>query len=845
MASRLDKATGQTFRVAVLQRLFDGLRTRGERLGDTVLLEPGPMGLFVAPTGGGKSVLATVAALEWATSGRTVALVVPRVADTLKLAHELEDAARALELRVRVVPLNSPAGLFQATADALEHPPSHDPEGRWTLSRLGYSCALSAWSDEGEVKFGEEPCDGLAQVSGKRHQKVVCPFAASCQKFSTQREAFAAEILVVNHAAMLTGKVPNALASQTTSGRMTILELVLRRCDIVLIDEVDQLQARAIEERSGTFELSSLGRLSLVQDLYAEFELKRATGQVPREVDAEPIRQYLHLVSWVSEELADRLNGGGARWSGKSTVRWSGGNDAWLARRLFGGAKNRLHRLGAIFGRVAPRHESDLPLWRVVRRWSGRPPDDRDNADEYRKALRGVLDDWSWPEDRSERVTAEVVDGLFMRATLARVERALRALRPHLAALERWDIQAASRMRDQLFGGQAWAPSPLGPLARSVVGFSFEGEEREGRLKAHALTGDPHGLLRGLGDEVALGLAGRQTVVLGLSATARFHGSARSDVRGEVVLAQPDGTERVEVRGVAVRPAAPDAQPIRVSGVGAHQGRLEALRHLASRFWETHLEAHLDALVEDPATSGRPRVLLATGSYDEALAAGAALAHAMNEPGAARARIRVVARQKTNDDYPLRLLPREIETFGETGARILVAPLQVIARGYNIMRPDGAGSAIASVFVLVRPVPPTDRADRALAHVSYDAALRPPSEASLGLAVLRERKRAELRLRRFQDHAGPLGRLPKDLRHEVLCDVLVDIAQIAGRARRSRDRVQLYLVDGAFHVEDVGWRQQIRHAFKVWRRAGALPEMLDLHRSYLMALGRFAGLETE
>jgi hypothetical protein len=71
----------------------------------------------------------------------------------------------------------------------------------------------------------------------------------------------------------------------------------------------------------------------------------------------------------------------------------------------------------------------------------------------------------------------------------------------------------------------------------------------------------------------------------------------------------------------------------------------------------------------------------------------------------------------------------------------------------------------------------------------------------------------------------------------------VDIAQLAGRARRSRDRVQLYLVDGAFHVDGVGWRQQLRYAFTRWRQVGAFRQMLDLHRGYLTALGRFAGLD--
>ena len=85
--------------------------------------------------------------------------------------------------------------------------------------------------------------------------------------------------------------------------------------------------------------------------------------------------------------------------------------------------------------------------------------------------------------------------------------------------------------------------------------------------------------------------------------------------------------------------------------------------------------------------------------------------------------------------------------------------------------------------------------------------------------------------------------MPADLRHTVLCDVLVDLAQLAGRCRRGGTDVRLLLVDGAFHDEQVGWDRLIADVFATWKTAGVLPRMMLMHRSFLSALGRFAGVQ--
>ncbi|WP_331754135.1 hypothetical protein [Streptomyces sp. NBC_00826] len=54
-------------------------------------------------------------------------------------------------------------------------------------------------------------------------------------------------------------------------------------------------------------------------------------------------------------------------------------------------------------------------------------------------------------------------------------------------------------------------------------------------------------------------------------------------------------------------------------------------------------------------------------------------------------------------------------------------------------------------------------------------------------------------------HTDPrFSRMPKLLKAEVLAGILVELIQLAGRARRGGTPVELYLVDHAFFNQDLG-----------------------------------------
>jgi hypothetical protein len=315
------------------------------------------------------------------------------------------------------------------------------------------------------------------------------------------------------------------------------------------------------------------------------------------------------------------------------------------------------------------------------------------------------------------------------------------------------------------------------------------------------------------------------------------------DVLAPTLLALPDAEGDVTVEDAAVRDADEDGRLVTISGVSAINRRYARAARLGQLLWRDYLECHLRSLSADERTRDRAKALLVTGSYSEAKVVAQSLGAAIGRK--ADDRVRYLVRERSLDDDRRSLLPRELETFGHGDADILIAPLALVCRGHNILRRGGTTSAIASIFVLVRPVPPTESAARALAHVSYDAARRAQPSSCPADALSAARRRAEQQLRLVQENAAPFGYLPAELRHHVLCDVLVDLEQLVGRARRGGTDVRLYLVDGAFQGDRVGWRDLIAKVFSTWRAEGSLERMRLLHGVFLAALERYAGLNRE
>ena len=805
----------------------------------------GPAGvtkLALAPTGTGKSVFARLFALHLARCGIPVALVVPDIqavwTETLRLRAASKDAG----LDLSVVPLSSWRNLGERLGAYLDNPPKEDQDAAWALRAVGYTCLLGAYAEEGSPPtLGDEPCTRLKQREGRagKDRKVGCPFASECGRFIAFREAVSADVLVVNHHAFLGGRIPIEVSVDGGQPRkLTTAELVLRRSAVVIIDEIDALQNTAIGANSRGLVLSSRGRLSKPYQLLIEVERRRAENRLDSSVRFERGRSALARITHEAERLAELINRKELDWPARGQMTWREAHDAWLASRLFGDDDAGLDRLGALYDPTPIGDSGHAEALRLALRPLGPGLGDGTRMADVQAAIMRALEPWplkgrrsrSQQEDRSR-----IAQRLILRAVLVQLDQALEHLRPQLPGLEQREIQQAAELRDDLLGYAPWQPSPVGPLGRRMHGYAFaERLGEQGALETRIMSGDPHGLMRELGGLVSDALAGTPRIVLGLSATCRFRGSPRADVLGQVV-----GWVKDEARNVAVHGATVTA---RISGVGGRGERMEAARAAANELWNTSLSHYLQRQIATPTAAGRARALLVTGSYDEAIAVAEGLRRAAGKSLEVR---HLVSDANSGGNSPDALARARLESFGHIPApAVLVGPLSVVARGHNILQPNSQLSALSGIFVLTRPVPPSHDADRFLAHIAYNARLHPPEwRGSPGSTVDAERAAAWKRLRALQRSSATFRHMDDELRRELICDVLVDLAQLAGRARRGGTPVDLFFVDGAFADDVVPWKGLVRDVLDWWRVGGWLDEMMDLHGAFVAGLADYASFD--
>lgn len=807
------------------------------------LASSGPTKLALAPTGTGKSVFARLFALHLAQRGSPVTLVVPDIQTVWKETLRLRNAASAAKIKLNITPVSSWRRLAGHLAAYLDHPPEDDPDASWAMATVGYTCHLAAYAEDGEGPTpGDEPCTRLKQRDGKsgKDRKVACPFAAECGRFSAFRSAADADILVVNHHAFLGGRVPIEMAVDGCSIRkLTTAELVLRRSAVVIIDEIDALQNTAIGMDSRGLVLSSRGRLSKPYQLLFEVERRRAENRLDPNVGFERGRSALARITHEAERLAELINKKELAWPARGRLTWREAYAASLASRLFSDDDAGLARLGKLYDDEPIEGDALAETLRQSLRPLGPGLGDGTRMADVQAAIMRALESWplggrgsGTPQEDRDRIAQR----LILRAVLVQLDQAIEHLRPQLPGLEQQEVQQAVDLRDDLLGYAPWQPSPMGPLGRRMQGYAFaERLGEQGALETRIMSGDPHGLIRELGGLVAHALAGKPRVVLGLSATCRFRGSPRADVLGELV-----GWVRDEARNVAVHKA--DVK-VRISGVGSHSERMEAAREAAVELWSTTLSHYLQRTSDNSNTCGRARALLVTGSYDEAEAVANGLRRSAGNELAIRHLVSDADHRRRSPDS---LSRAQLESFGHIPApAVLVGPLSVVARGHNILQPKSQLSALSGIFVLTRPVPPSHEADRFLAHIAYNARLTPPAwRDSPSRTVEAERADAWKRLRALQRSSATFRHMDEDLRRELICDVLVDLAQLAGRARRGGTPVDLFFVDGAFADKVVPWTTLVREVLAWWHANGWLGQMMDLHGAFVAGLAEYAGFDT-
>ncbi|WP_413116819.1 hypothetical protein ACK1X7_48070 [Streptomyces sp. CY1] len=841
----MDRVVGQAtalpekfgWKPGLLQGFFDRLTDAYGRTAAELRLPAGPMTLLNAPTGVGKSVLMRDAAHLLAASGQgPVLIVVGRIREGLGTAEQLaadhglveETAAAVRDAAERA---GKPLRVVSWVASS-----RHDGQAALAFSQgredrfeqFAGGCEMTGWQVDGpRLDRTRLPCAQLEWVDGpvepEHAGKHLCPRMGVCRRFEHIRQAADADIIVTNHHNLIRGrcKVPVEVDGERIVHDMSVLEFVLRRCRVVIIDEVDAFQSTWCTQGAQEFTLISRGRghagrleevdrhrggLSALENLLVTGPLMEARRLSETFLD-NVLTGHLYL-----DSEQERHNRPGSGWY------MVGKKDAELCRVLTGASAD-----AEITEAV---HQAYLALFPGERSGAELLAGWQPLADQIRQALAGkvkgtrrsrklavfkdsiarILADAPFNVPASKR--AAVVNDLLVRAWLGALHNELHTLKWSILPLL-GQLNAATDLVSTMGLLPRDEPIPYGPLGQNLYGFKLDkNASGTGRLSLQSLGGDPHTSTVRLGDTVALATAGVRRSVLGLSATAFFPMAALQHVHTLPAYVMTDAAPgAVTAHAGSVSSTDLGWQPISIGGVEEKRKPSE-LRKLAERLWHTQMSSHLEKIARnDPL---RELALLAGNSYFHAAVMAAGIAAACGRP-------EWVAVLVSSNQTPsgkavnlpegvVRVTIDELEDLPATHPRVKVvcAPLSVVSRGLNILIPRTDRSALASVWVGVRPL--THLHEPAVMYASINACGIASGTVSADPAgMLASQRTAAVRQRELLLRTDPrFSRMPKFLKTEILAGILVELIQLAGRARRGGTPVELYLVDHAFFNQQLG-----------------------------------------
>lgn len=769
---------GPAFRRAQVDQLLAGTLGHGAPPPPRVDLNPGLMTHLSAPTGYGKNVTSRAQCWQAVREGRTILLVLPGNDDVFGEAETLRTELAALNITATVAPFIAPGSRQGVALHAVGKadpglPLSQMPAqlmGQFT--EAGYSCAVNAQLDTGRrFDSGREPCTRLRRfdIDGNE-ERAACPFISSCDKFSLIRAALSAQIIITNHACLQKGMVKLPLIVDGALRRqMSAKELLLRLCDMVIIDEVDAYQSRGFED-SDEFELAVTSRKKTTPlhrirgDLYlADAGLRlEVRGPLTRaiflseqlldlvasgEICTEPAQAYALAANEEPQRIRHIVEDR-RRWY--LTGRW----DRLILEHLLGVKEEaspsdaQLKRLRALMPPAALRPEDQVPttvlplglrkIPVILDRMLTVDESGQWAIDDTKEELRAVIAKAvkalfarggpsakkPKPAANSKRkakptpppltpvqVTAGLLHAVMMKAWLSSLDQTIFALADHADALMASGSETASDLAAAVGHLDTGSVVPFGPLGRQISGYRFEGlDDPSGRprLVFDVLRGDPHTETARLGDVVSLALAGQRRVVVGMSATGFMPCAARTHLMAWPAFSMPDS----DPNGLTIfrsTPIDPDGNPMAVGGT-PYGERDQYVRALA-RGYAPDLIDGLNRLAVDPLTAHRARALIAVNSYRQARLFAQALYDAALAQGR-KLRIFVATPDTPNPELPavcdeITLVTRaQFAQLASLGGEVLISPLPRTERGLNILTDAPSGKRESAITLIALAIRP-------------------------------------------------------------------------------------------------------------------------------------------
>lgn len=783
-----------------------------------------------APTGTGKTVVMQLMGVQSALQGHRVVIAMPNLTDVRNMVEALKRAMSIVAPHLKVAPLHSQrriakAGDYYLARGREDHP-------------YDYRCLLDPCATDGSVSSrDEEPCFNL-QLPGERRGRETfkrirsCPFLNQCGKRTMLEQALAADIVVVNHHALISGTTRIAVEGGGGESR-SLLELLLRSASLFMVDEIDGLLLSAIDTSVFELPLSNHIEHSSLAELHMEIFGRDTIADVDASTLYRAQRACNAVILHTTRLLQLALKH--LTWPERETV-WERAEDQMIAECL-GGDPSVLDGICGYGNQPIPPHLA--PLRELLQAFEHNDP--LPSPTEVVVSIGKLLETLAKQRklglrlndkknEKNEKRLEKLKSSLVIRTSLHFIEDSLRTLYADVPILARAKVAAALKVQQDLSGSAPFSPTPLGPLQRVVYGFK---RKQEGfgtwSLQVVAMSGDPHRTLQYLPNLTSKIHAGVNRTFIGFSATAFFPGASCFDLNAKTLIDVPDAKGNIRFENVNVS--------VHVSGAPL-DSRLLHVRDLAYELWPW-LTSRLAALEQDEMTRPRARLLLVTGSDAEA----EQLASTLHEVSGGQRKVAWIRGGKKADRQarlPLanKLTYDDLVEFADgpnADVQLLVSSIYPMARGHNIVTSDGM-SALGGVVVCVRPLPSSDQTGNNLAHLCYSVGESIEPSATPGLALLKERAMANRILNGIRLAPPYFYSQPKAIRFYTIMNVLVTLTQLVGRARRGGTPVTCYLADAAFFDSRYTWAMLLDRTIQKLKLDGHWREFSTHHAGLVEAM---------
>ena len=679
-------------------------------------------------------------------------------------------------------------------------------------------------------KMREYPCIGLTDLNRDEEREeeesenvYACPIYSGCPFHQAQRDLVKAQVWIATPASLIYTRV----ASQINRESIRFLELVYRRSDLIIVDEVDQVQVQLDSifcpnqklfgaGGDGWFskvqqpvieQLNLQGRKQLADDDTDDWTQAHATAQVAIDriyrlllENPSALKKWSergdYFTYWlILSEVTDTLCG---------TVT-SNANDNWDSQRLLD-----------IFGDYIDDPLGDYtnhPLCEI-----GHKLLLANNKDLARQNLREwIINHPQFNRHLNDRVLDNTVVKMEFALLVAVLQKRFNwMLRDWKLAEEVYKLEEGNSL---LFHTPPRDYEPVVPTAPmgNILAFQYlrSTEEAPGDLRFFKCLGVGRWLLLHLHELYAAeGITGPNVLFLSGTSWAGLSPGYHVQVPVAGVLRSPE-EELQAIRNSKFRfePYFYDdsEQPIRISGSKDKQ-RDTALKELLNKLAQQNRLGGPSKLEDERAKlpKSRQRILLLVSSYKQAELAQEHLIK--TRPEWQEQVMRLVC---DDDEFETgwcgsgQSIQRGlVSKFPSTEAWILIAPLMAIERGHNILNEVGK-AAFGAAYFLVRPHPRPDDINFAIHSINRWAVekhndvdwLTNQCEDNLltvdkvGQAFLDATYRQWRYLLRL-----PMiySTLPPKQREAVIWNQLVSIWQVIGRLIRGGSPARVIFCDAAF-----------------------------------------------